>query len=114
MKAGDCKKEIGEISRGLRSINIGKRISAPPSTFTVQMCPFPCLTTQKSQSTENSKYHPFNNSFTISLMTSTNSQNHCYRAHDQNKRHQTYKSQWNRHFARITGECSENFVRIRP
>src|SRR6516162_6947599 len=58
MEAGDCKKEIREIGRGLCTVNIQEWVSAPPGSFVEQMGPLPSLATQESETAKDGKEQP--------------------------------------------------------
>ena len=53
MKAGDGKKQVGEIDLPRRTVGVQKGISPPPCTVVMKVGPFPGLATQESNTPQN-------------------------------------------------------------
>src|SRR5687768_13314305 len=59
-----------------------------------KVMPFPCLATQECKTAYDGPGQPFYYTLFIAFMSRMYGQHHCYRTDDQDKRHHTYKSQW--------------------
>ena len=113
METCNGEKVIGEIGAGCCTVDVGKRVAAPPGALVIEVPPFPCLATQESGAANDGPEHPFHNTLPVVPVTGSHGQYHGYRTHDQDEGHQTHKGQRYAHFTNKR-KRSEHEVGIGP